>query len=118
MLLDEYAGEAEVGCHGRDLPRVVGLDAADRDEGVAPLRERVRGEILELAHLVAAVGEAGVAVLALGPDLDLATEMLGEALELVDRGGAERERDAGEVGEGGHGDVTPHRDRPPTRTTG
>ena len=87
---------------GRDLPRVVGLDAADRDERVAALRERVGGEVLELAHLVAAVGEAGVAVLALGPDLDLAAEVLGEALEPVDRGGAEGERDAGEVGEGGH----------------
>ena len=99
VLLHEDAGEAEVRCHRRDLPRVVGLDAADRDEGVAPLREGVGGEVLELAHLVAAVGEAGVAVLALGPDLDLAAEVLGEAVEPVDRGGAEGERDAGEVGE-------------------
>ena len=64
-----------------------------------PLREGVGGEVLELAHLVAAVGEAGVAVFALRPDLDLAAEVLGQAVEPVDRGGAEGERDAGEVGE-------------------
>ena len=62
--------EAEVARDRRDLSRVVGLDAADRDERVAALRERLGGEVLELAHLVAAVGEARVAVLALGPDLD------------------------------------------------
>ena len=88
-----------MGCDRGDLARVVRLDAADRDERVAALGERVGGEVLELAHLVAAVGEARVAVLALGPDLDLAAEVLGEALEAVDRGGAERERNAREVGE-------------------
>ena len=107
VLLHEHAGKAEVRCDRRDLARVVGLHAADRDEGVAALRERVGGEVLELAHLVAAVGEAGVAVLALGPDLDLAAEVLGEALEPVDRGGAEGERDAGEVGEGHRGSGSP-----------
>ena len=84
---------------GRDLARVVRLDAADRDERVAALRERVGGEVLELAHLVAAVGEPGVAVLALGPDLDPAAEVLAQPLEPVDRRRAERERDAREVGE-------------------
>ena len=44
-----------------------------------PARERVRGEVLELAHLVAAVREPGVAVLALGPDLDPAAEVLARA---------------------------------------
>ena len=107
VLLHEHAGEAEVRGDGRDLARVVRLHAADRDERVAALRERVGGEVLELAHLVAAVGEAGVAVLPLGPDLDLAAEVLGEAIEAVDRGGAEGERDAGEVGEGGHGPMFP-----------
>ena len=76
VLLHEHAGEAEVRRDRRDLARVVRLDAADRDERVAALRERVGSEVLELAHLVAAVGEAGVAVLALGPDLDLAAEVL------------------------------------------
>ena len=99
MLLHEHAAEAEVSCDRCDLTRVVRLDAADRDERVAALRERIGGEVLELARLVAAVGEARVAVLALGPDLDLAAEVLGEALEAVDRGGAEREGYAREVGE-------------------
>ena len=52
-----------------DLAGVVGLVAADRDQRVRALGERVGDEVLELAGLVAAVGEPGVAVLALGPDL-------------------------------------------------
>ena len=80
MLLHEHATKPEAGGDGRDLPRVVRLDAADRDERVASLREGVRGQVLELARLVAAVGEPGVAVLALRPQLDPTTEMLLEAL--------------------------------------
>ena len=53
---------------GRDLARVVGLHAADRDERVAALGERVGDEVLELARLVAAEREPAVAVVALGPD--------------------------------------------------
>jgi hypothetical protein len=53
---------------------VVRLDAADRHERVAALRERVGDEVLELADLVAAERDAGVAVLALGPDLDRAAQ--------------------------------------------
>ena len=71
VLLHEHAAEAELRGDRRDLPRVVRLHAADRDERVASLRERVGREVLELAHLVAAVGEARVAVLPLRPDLDL-----------------------------------------------
>jgi hypothetical protein len=73
---------------------VVRLHAPDRDERVAPLRQRVRGKVFELAHLVAAVRKAGVAVLALRPDVDLAAEVLAQALETVDRRRPEEERDA------------------------
>ena len=66
---------------------------------VASLREGIGYEVLELAHLVATVGEAAIDVLALRPDLDLAAEMFREALEAVHRGGAEGEVDAREVGE-------------------
>ena len=90
-----------MGRHRRDLARVVGLDAADGHERVAALGERVREEVLELADLVAAEGEAAVAVLALGPDRR-AAEVLRQAVEPLDRRGAEQERDSGEVGEG-HG---------------
>ena len=99
VLLDEHTAEAEARGHGGDLPRVVRLDAADRDERVAALRERIRGQVLELAGLVAAVREPGVAVVALGPDLDAAAEVLLEPLEPVNRRRAEEERDAVEVGE-------------------
>ena len=68
VLLDQHAAEAGVGRDRRDLAGVVGLDAADRDQRVAALRQRVRQQVLELADLVAAEGEAAVAVLALRPD--------------------------------------------------
>ena len=46
-------------------------------------------QVLELAHLVTAEGDAGVAVLAFGPDLDLTAERLAEAAQRMDGGGAE-----------------------------
>ena len=79
----------------RDLPGVVGLDAADGDERVAALGQRVRGEVLQLAHLVAAERETGVEVLALGPDLG-AAEGFGEAIEAMDGRWSEEEGIAGE----------------------
>jgi hypothetical protein len=56
-------------------------NAADRDERVAPLREGVSGEVFELAHLVAAVREARVAVFPLRPDVDRVAEMLAQSRE-------------------------------------
>src|SRR5205814_182381 len=63
VLLNEDAAETETRGHRGDLTRVVRLDAADRDERVAALRERFGDEVLQLARLVAAVGKPGVAVL-------------------------------------------------------
>jgi len=77
---------------GRDLAGVVALDPADRDQGVAALGERVGDEVLELARLVAAVCEPGVAVLALRPDVDAAAEVLREPLETVKRRRPEQQR--------------------------
>ena len=62
---------------------------------------RVGDDVFELADLVAAEGEAGVAVLALGVELDAAAEMLGQAVELLDGRGAEGEGVAGEFLEHG-----------------
>src|SRR5258706_1178483 len=73
-LLHRDRLEAEVSGHAGDLARVVRLHAADGNEGVAALRQRLRDEVFELAGLVAAEGNTRVAVLALGPDLDLAAE--------------------------------------------
>jgi hypothetical protein len=50
-----------------------------------------------LRTLVAAEGDARVAVLALGPDLDLAAERRAESGQWVDRRRAEQQRDPGEV---------------------
>src|SRR5947207_9578178 len=80
-LLHEDAAKAESGGNGRDLTRVVRLHPADRDERVAPLRERICGEVLELADLVAAVRQARVAVLPLRPDVDHTTQVLAQPLE-------------------------------------
>jgi len=89
VLLDEDAAEPEAGGDRSDLARVVRLDTADRDQRVAALRERVGGEVLQLARLVASVGETRVAVLPLRPDLDAAAEVLAQPLEAVDRRGPE-----------------------------
>ena len=106
VLLHEDAAEPEVRRDGCDLARVVRLHAADRDERVAALRERVGGEVLELAHLVAAVREAGVAVLALHPDVDRAPELLGEPSQRMHRRRAERQGDAVEVRKAHGADAT------------
>ena len=60
-LLHQHGLEAELGRDGGDLPGVVGLDTADGHQGVRALGERIRDEVLELAGLVAAVGQPGVA---------------------------------------------------------
>jgi hypothetical protein len=85
MLLHQHASEAELRSNRRDLPRMVRLHATYRDESVAALRERLRDEVLQLPRLVAAVRKAGITVIALGPDLDLAAEVLAEPLEPMHR---------------------------------
>src|SRR5713101_459078 len=97
LLLHEHALQPELRRDRRDLARVVRLHAADRDERVATLGERVRDEVLELAHLVAAVGQPCIAILALRPDLDAAAQMLAQPLEPVHRRRPEEERSACEV---------------------
>ena len=100
VLLDEPALHSELRGDRRYLARVVRLDAADRHQRVAPLRERIGHEVFHLPHLVAAEGEAGIAVLALGEDFDLAAEMPRQAIELFDRRRAEGERVAREILQG------------------
>ena len=97
MLLHQDTTEAEPRRNRGNLPRVIRLDAADRHERVAALGQRLSGEELQLPHLVAAVGEAGVAVLALRPDLDLAAKMLAQSSEPMHRRRAEPQRHAGEA---------------------
>jgi hypothetical protein len=84
VLLHEHALQTEPSRHGRHLPRVIRLDATDRHERVAALRERVGRQVLELANLVPAVRKAGVAVLALGPDVHAPAQVLAQPFEPVD----------------------------------
>ncbi|MNT23872.1 hypothetical protein D3C72_1593130 [compost metagenome] len=63
-----------MGRDGGNLARVVRLDPADRDQRIGALRQHVWNDVFELARLVAAKGKAAVAVLALGIELDLATQ--------------------------------------------
>jgi hypothetical protein len=71
---------------------MVRLNAPDRYERIGVGCQRIGDDVLELANLVAAERETRVAVLALRVDLDGAAEMLRQAVELVDRRRAERER--------------------------
>src|SRR3954447_5471359 len=80
-----------VGCGRGDLAGVVRLNAADRDERVAALRECVGDQILELAGLVTAKRKAAVAIVALRPHLR-AAEMGAGALEPMNRRRAEDQR--------------------------
>lgn len=94
-LLHQSRLQPEFGRHGRNLPGVVRLDAADGDEGVGSGSQCIWHEVLELAGLVAAEGQAAVAVLALGPDL-CAAEVPGQAFQRVNWGS---DRTAGDNGE-------------------
>ena len=94
-LLDQDAAHAQVRGDRGDLAGVVGLDATDGHERVRTLRQRVRGEVLQLAHLVATKGEARVDVLALGPQ-GRATQMTREPLQGLDGRRAEGQRRSGE----------------------
>ena len=97
VLLDGHDLEAEVARDAGHGARVVRLDAADRDERVAALRQRVGGEELELARLVAAVREPGVAVVTLRPHVHLAAEVLTQPGEPMHRRRPEEQRRAGMV---------------------
>ena len=70
----ELAAEAESRRRRSGLPRVVRLYAADGHDGVVAARPRLAEQVLELSHLVAAEGDPGVTVLALGPDLNRSTQ--------------------------------------------
>ena len=83
-LLDEDALHAGLGGRRGHLARVIRLHAADRDERVAAVRQGVGDQVLEFANLVAAEGEAGVDVVALGPDR-CAFEVLAQSIETMNR---------------------------------
>ncbi|MEY9477402.1 hypothetical protein ABH981_001615 [Bradyrhizobium ottawaense] len=74
-FLHQAALHSDLGGDGGDHAGVVRLHAADRDQRVGVGRDRVGDDVFEFAQLVAAIGEAGIAVLALGVDLDIAAEM-------------------------------------------
>ena len=61
-------------------------------------RDRVGHDVFQLAQLVAAEGQAGIAVLTLGIDFHVAAEVFGEARQKLDRRGTEGQRIARELG--------------------
>lgn len=65
---------------------MVALDAADRDEGIAVLRQGVWDQVFEFAGFVAAAGDGRVEVVAFGVDLDMAAEGAGDVGKRVDVG--------------------------------
>ena len=62
-------------CHGSHLARLVGLDAADGHQRVVAARDGFGNQVLHLARLVAAKGQAAVAVLTLGVQVHLAAQV-------------------------------------------
>lgn len=74
---------------------MVGLDAADGDERVATLFQRLRDQVFQLAQLVAAEGQAAIAVLALGVELDLAAQVGRQPVQPFDGRVAEGQAVAG-----------------------
>ena len=96
-LLHQAALHAELGGDRRDLARVVRLHPSDGDQGIGVRRDGVGHDVLELADLVAAEGEARIAIVALGVELDRAAQMLGEPIQLFDRRRAEGQRIAFEL---------------------
>src|SRR5262249_51417671 len=83
--LNQVALHAQFRRDGGDLARVVRLDAADRDQGVAALRERIGHEVFQLAKLVAAACKAAVAILSFSPDAQLAAQTIAEPHERLQR---------------------------------
>ena len=73
-LLHHPAFHPDLGRDRGDLTGVVGLHAADRHQRVGIRRDRVGHDVFELAQLVAADRQAGIAIVALRLDLDLAAE--------------------------------------------
>ena len=101
MLLDDDCFQAQLGGHRGHLTGVVGLNTTDGYEGVAALRQGIGGQVLEFARLVPAVGDAGIQVLAFGPDLDVATQVFGEAIPAFEGRRAVQQGCAGEGFKGG-----------------
>ena len=119
VLLHRHRLQAEVTGDTRDLASVVRLDTADRHQRVTPLGEGVRHEVLQLADLVATERDTRVAVLTLGPDLDVAAQDGAEPTQRVNRRRAEQQRNTCEVVETHHRIVetpSPADDRPPHTT--
>jgi hypothetical protein len=83
-LLDQHAPQTDARRHRGHLASVIGLHTTDRNQRVAALGERVGDQVLQLAGLVPAVGNAGVAVLPLGPEFR-AAQVGGQPLEPVHR---------------------------------
>jgi hypothetical protein len=79
MFLDENAFQSEFRRDCSNLARVIRLNATNADECVAALCNCISCKVFKFACLIATVGKAGVHIFALSPDLNFATEVLGEA---------------------------------------
>ena len=91
-FLDEVALHAQLGGDRGDLTRVIRLHAADGHQGVGVRCNRIGNDVFQLANLVAAEREPGVAVVAFRIELDTAAQMLRKPVELLDRRRPEHER--------------------------
>ncbi|MNK89185.1 hypothetical protein D3C87_1091850 [compost metagenome] len=92
VLLHQHTLHAQVGGDRSNLAGLVGLDAADRHQGVAALIDGFGNQVFELACLVPAEGQATVAIFTFGIQLHLAAQVFAEAFEGRDRRWTEGQR--------------------------
>ncbi|MCY1239555.1 hypothetical protein D9M72_523530 [compost metagenome] len=97
FFLDDDAFHADLRCGRSDHAGVVRLHAADRDQGVSAGGDRIRNDVFEFPEFVAAHGETGIAVFALGIDLDFSAKCCRQPRQMLDRRRAEGERVAFEL---------------------
>ena len=81
---------------------MVRLHAANRHQRIGVRLDRIGDDVFELAQLVATHGQSGIAIIALGVDLDFAADRVGQPWQVLDRRGAEGERVAFEFVEPKH----------------
>ena len=84
-FLDEVTLHAQLGGDRGNLTGVIRLHATDRHQGVGVRRDRIGNDVFQLANLVAAEREPGVAILAFRIDFDASAQVLRKPVELLDR---------------------------------
>lgn len=95
-FLHQCGFEAKLGGTSGNLMGVVALNPANRHQGVAAALESFGCEVFQLPGLIFSLRKTRIEVFAFGPNLYLPTQVLGEAVPVLQRRGAQNEGCAGE----------------------